>query len=159
MSNDELAQDQDFKKWVRSNVIHLVNEVAEKWKFEEEDSYEHLYNATLRSITSEDLDEYLDGDKAPKLGSPEYVELKDSVVEWKQGEIMQYFLISEHLKHWLNDVGGIVIDDLWGLTVWCKRSYGQALEYEWELQQAYKYYKNRNAFSFLTESEVGTDCF
>ena len=105
MSNNELAQDQDFKKWVRSNVIHLVNEVAEKF-FEEENSYESLYDSTLRSITSQDLDEYLDGDKAPKLGSPEYVELKDSMVE-----------------------------------------------------QAYKYYKNRNAFSFLTESEVGTDCF
>ena len=52
----DLAQDQDFKKWVDNNVYHLVNQVMDIWYQDDaEEPHAKLWIATKNAITSEDL--------------------------------------------------------------------------------------------------------
>lgn len=158
-TSDKLADNKDFQAWCDSNVLYLVNEVAEKF-FEQDDSYDHLYIATKNSITSEDIEDFRTGydpEDLPDMDDPEF---ENAIIEWKNGEVMQYFLITEHLARWFEDAGEIVIDDMLGLTVWCKRSYGQSYYYEYGLQKAYELlqsYSTRGS-SIFELGETG-DCF
>ena len=159
MNSDKLAEDKDFKKWCDKNVLYLVNEVAERF-FEQDDSYESLYIATENAITSEDIEDFRQGYDPENLPDMEEPEFKEALIEWKQGEVMQYFLISDHLAHWLGEVGEIIIDDMLGLTVWCKRSFGQSFYYEWGLQEAYKsLIRHRDRGLSIFELQQSGECF
>jgi len=159
VNSDKLAEDKDFKKWCDKNVIYLVNEVAEKF-FEQDDSYESLYIATENAITSEDVEDFRQGFDPVLTLEQVDEEHKDEMIEWKQGEIMQYFIISDHLAHWLGEVGEIIIDDMLGLTVWCKRSFGQSFYYEWGLQEAYKsLIRHRDRGLSIFELQQSGECF
>jgi len=159
VNSDKLAENKDFKKWCDKNVLYLVNEVAERF-FEQDDSYESLYIATENAITSEDIEDFRQGYDPENLPDMEEPEFKEALIEWKQGEVMQYFLISDHLAHWLGEVGEIIIDDMLGLTVWCKRSFGQSFYYEWGLQEAYKsLIRHRDRGPSIFELQQSGECF
>tara|TARA_R100000234_G_scaffold117110_1_gene95071 strand:- start:727 stop:1212 length:486 start_codon:yes stop_codon:yes gene_type:complete len=161
VNSDKLAENKDFQKWCDENILYLVNEVAETF-FANDDinSYDRLHLATVRSITAEDIEDFRQGYDPTDMPDMEDPDFRDQLIEHKQQDIMQYYLISDHLAHWLQEVGEIVLEDMLGLTVWCKRSFGQSYHYEYALQEAYRrLQKLRDRGPSIFELEQSGECF
>ena len=90
----DLAQDQDFKKWIDNNVYHLVNQVMDIWYQDDtQEPHEKLWIATQNAITSEDMEDFRNNfDPVLTLDQLED-EYKQELIEWKQGDVMQHFAI------------------------------------------------------------------
>ena len=157
----DLAQDQDFKKWVDNNVYHLVNQIMDIWYQDDaEEPHAKLWIATKNAITSEDIEDFRQGYDPEDLPDMEDPEFENDIIEWKQGDVMQHFAISPHLAQWFSTVGEIVVDDVYDFNhVWFKRSFGMAMEYEYGLQQAYKNYQKYISGENNIFDDTKGDCF
>ena len=122
-----------FEGWIDRHALHLVNEVVGEW-LKQDDNSSILWEQVWFSIRDEDIKEWREQEEDEESTDED---IREQLHGYTLDNILQYVLVDDHLEYNLKETGGIVLPDVWGLTVWCKQFYGSAWSNDGDLIDAY----------------------